>query len=182
MAWRRHVLQDLVILAASFLFAAYIIQADVVHLLFMQVETSVATASFIAGMFFTSIVTTAPAIAVLSGLSEEGNLLLVAIMGGLGAVVGDYLIFTFVRDRVSADIAHMLSRRTMGRMRTLFRRPTFKWLLPFMGGLILASPLPDELGLALLGAAKLPTRYFVPLSFTFNAAGILLIGVVSRYL
>ena len=139
-------------------------------------------ASFIAGMFFTSVVTTAPAIAVLGELALEGNLLLVALAGGAGAVIGDYIIFAFVRDRVGDDIAYLLARTGTPRFFKLFHRRTFRWMLPFIGGLIIASPLPDELGLALLGIAKMRTSRFVLLSFTFNATGILLIGLAARSL
>lgn len=175
----RRITQDVLILAGSILFALFLAQSGVVHGL-IQSGGNVYVASFIAGMFFTSVVTTAPAMVVLGGLALEGNIAVVALVGAMGAVVGDYLIFAFVRDRLSEDIAHLLSRAKLKRAKALFRRPTFKWFLPFVGGLIIASPLPDELGLALLGAAKLPTRKFVLISYTFNAVGIVLIGLVAH--
>ena len=51
-----------------------------------------------------------------------------------------------------------------------------------MGGLIIASPFPDELGIGLLGFSKMRTRWFVLLSFTFNFIGIFLIGLVAKTL
>lgn len=182
MKYRRHVAQDLFVLAASVAVAVGIVRFGLVDVFVVWAGDSVGWASFVAGMFFTSMLTTAPAIAVLGELTQEGNLFVVAALGAAGAVVGDYILFAFVRDRISEDVAHFLSRSTLGRLHAIFRRPTFKWVLPFVGGLIIASPLPDELGLALLGAAKLPTRYFVPLSFAFNAAGIIVIGLVANSL
>jgi len=180
MKYRRHVVQDLVAIAASIAIAVIIVRYELVQAALAAMGDGTLLASFIAGMFFTSVLTTAPAIAVLGELSLQGNFLLVALLGAAGAVVGDYIIFAFVRDRISNDIAHLLKRRTLGRLHAIFRRPTFKWLLPFLGGLIIASPLPDELGLALLGFTRLTTRLFVPLSFAFNAAGIVAIGLVTR--
>jgi hypothetical protein len=55
--------------------------------------------AFIAGMFFTSIFTTAPALATLGELGLVHNPVVIAIIGGLGAVIGDMVIFKFVRDR-----------------------------------------------------------------------------------
>ena len=61
----------------------------------------------------------------------------------------------------------------------LFKLRSFRWLTFFAGGFIIASPLPDELGIALLGFSKLKTSLFVPLSFTFNFLGICLIGIAA---
>ena len=59
----------------------------------------------------------------------------------------------------------------------LFRRVSF-----FVGGLIIASPLPDELGISLFGFSKIKMSWFIPLSFIFNFIGIVLIGVVAQAL
>lgn len=171
---------DLAILCGSVALAVFIVETDLVRTVLTWVKADVALASFVAGMFFTSVVTTAPAIAVLGELGLEGNLFVVAVFGGMGAVIGDYVIFAFVRDRVSEDIAHLMSGRSWARYRALFRRRTFKRILPFIGGFIIASPLPDELGLALLGMSHMRTSRFAIISFCFNAAGIFLIGMVAR--
>lgn len=173
-------LVDLGLLLGSVAVAVYIVHSNIVHTVLAAVGADIVPASFLAGMFFTSVVTTAPAIAVLGELSLEGNLFVVAVFGGLGAVIGDYIIFAFVRDRVSADITHLMTHKTLGRYHALLRRRTFKRILPFIGGLIIASPLPDELGLALLGMSHMRTSRFALISFCFNAAGIFVIGLVAR--
>lgn len=171
---------DLGLLAASIAAAVYIVESDAVSRILAAFGTDIVPASFIAGIFFTSVMTTAPAVAVLGELSLEGNIFVVSIFGALGAVIGDYLIFAFVRDRVSEDVAHLMTHRTLGRYHALLRRRTFKRILPFIGGLIIASPLPDELGLALLGMSNMRTSRFAIVSFCFNAAGIFVIGLVAR--
>ncbi len=179
---KRHFLEDLVLVGASVALAWAIVHFEAVQQLLAATGDGVLATSFVAGMFFTSIITTAPAIAVLGELALEGNLLLVALLGGLGAVIGDYIIFAFVRDRVGDDIAYLLASTGTPRFFKLFHRHTFRWVLPLIGGLIIASPLPDELGLTLLGIAKMRTSRFVLLSFTFNATGIFLIGLAARAL
>ncbi|MEK7068314.1 MAG: hypothetical protein AAB964_00685 [Patescibacteria group bacterium] len=171
---------DVGILLASIIAAIAILETNAVEVVLGLAGADVALASFFSGLFFTSMATTAPAMAVLGELSLEGNLFVVAVFGGLGAVIGDYLIFIFVRDRVSEDIAHLMTSRTLARYRALFRRRTFKRVLPFIGGFIIASPLPDELGLALLGMSHLRTSRFAIISFCFNAGGIFIIGMVAR--
>ena len=49
--------------------------------------------------------------------------------------------------------------------------------MPFLGAIIIASPLPDELGLVMLGDSKLKYREIAIISYVLNTAGILLIVV-----
>ncbi len=173
---------DLGILFASIACAVVLMRLGVIEAALSSVQANTLMAAFISGLFFTSVFTTAPAVAVFSVLVHGGgNLFLISVIGAAGAVLGDLLLFMFVRDRISDDINHMLKRRTVGRLHALLRRPTFKWLTAFVGGLLIAWPLPtDELGMALLGMAKLKTRAFIVLAFCFNAAGIFIIGMVAR--
>ena len=66
------------------------------------------------------------------------------------------------------------------RLRALFKMKFFRWFTFFLGGIIIASPLPDELGIGLLGFSKMKVSWFVPVSFVFNFIGICLIGLVAR--
>lgn len=179
---KRHLLQDAVVLGASILFAWAIVHYELVPLLLGLFGGSDILASFFAGMFFTSVTTTTPAMAFLGELSLQSSPVAVALVGGLGAVVGDYVIFAFVRDRIGDDIAYLLKRTGSPRFFKLFHRRSFKRLLPFIGGLIIASPLPDELGLTFMGIAKMPTSRFLVISYAFNTVGILLIGLAARAL
>ena len=179
---KRHLRQDFFILLASIGIAWVIVHYELVQLVLAQLGGGKVLVGFVGGLFFTSIATTAPAIAVLGELSLDAHPLWVALIGGTGAVVGDMVIFFFVRDRVSDDIAYLLKHTGTPRFLKLFHRKTFRRLLPFLGGLIIASPLPDELGLALLGMAHMRTSRFLLLSFVFNFAGILLIALAAHSL
>ena len=179
---KRHLRQDFYIVAASIAAAWAIVRFGAVDALLAYAGDGVLAGSFVAGAFFTSVMTTAPAIAVLGVLSLHGNLFLVALVGGAGAVCGDYLIFSFVRDRLGDDLAYLIKRNGSPRFFKIFHRKSFRWVLPFVGALIIASPLPDELGLVLLGVAKMSTRRFLAVSYAFNATGIFLIGLAARAL
>ena len=56
----------------------------------------------------------------------------------------------------------------------------FRWLIAFLGALIIASPLPDELGLTMMGFSKIKTSLFIPISFLLNSLGILIIGLIAK--
>ncbi|HEY4478659.1 MAG TPA: hypothetical protein VI775_02350, partial [Candidatus Paceibacterota bacterium] len=57
-----------------------------------------------------------------------------------------------------------------------------KWLSPLIGAFIIASPLPDELGVALLGMSKIRIAVLIPLSFTMNILGIYILIFFATFL
>lgn len=178
-----HIFYDVGVIVLSILIAVLLIQTGVLKGLLVSAEGMGIWGAFIAGMFFTSIFTTAPAIAALGEVSLLQGIFITALFGAAGSVLGDLLIFKFVRDRFSDHIAEMLAHESVWRRyHLLFKRRFFRWGTFFIGGFILASPLPDELGIALLGFSKLRSRYFALLSFLFNFLGILAIGLVARSL
>lgn len=139
--------------------------------------------SFVAGMFFTSLFTTAPAIVALGAIAQTQSVFWTALFGALGAVVGDSIIFFFVRDRFSDHLAVVFQHSgAWKRLKALFRLKTFRWITFLVGGLIIASPLPDELGIGILGFSKLRFSRFIWLSLVFNFAGIYIIGSIARSL
>ena len=165
---------------ASVLFAVLIVWSGIVQSLIESTSGLTHVGSFIAGLFFTSVLTTAPAIVVLGELAQNTPLFAVAFLGALGAVCGDYVLFWLVRDEVSGDVAYLVNHSGAKRLRALFRTKLFHRLLPLLGALIIASPLPDELGLALLGISKIRRERFLLISFTMNFIGIMIIGIVAR--
>lgn len=167
-------------LGVSVMFATLIVYSGVVHEFIAGTQNLAQVGSFVAGLFFTSIFTTAPAIAVLGEISQDVPLWSVALIGGLGAVCGDLVIFSFVKKSVSKDVEYILQYPGLKRLRALFRTRLFHRLLPFIGALVIASPLPDELGLAILGMSHISKDRFLLISFVMNAAGIFLIGAVAR--
>ena len=105
---------------------------------------------------------------------------MLALFGGFGGLVGDLIIFRFVRDHVVDDINYFLEHWKRKRRISILEVKVLKSLFPFLGALIIASPLPDELGIALMGLAKMPTSQFVPISFSLNFLGILIIALIAR--
>ncbi|MFH1161976.1 MAG: hypothetical protein V1696_01740 [Candidatus Jorgensenbacteria bacterium] len=174
--------KDLLIIVVSVLVAWFLAASGLIAELLGTLGGMALVGSFVAGMFYTSIFTVAPATVVLGSLAREHSLLPVALLGGLGALVGDTVIFRFVRDRLVDDFLHLIRQSPAERLATVFRRRHFRWLLQFIGALVVASPLPDELGLAMMGLSKMRMSLFVPVSFVMNSAGILLVGLVARAL
>lgn len=177
---RRHLFQDLFFLFCSIGLAIFMVQTDMANELIALFGGPRWFEVLIAGMFFTSAFTIAPAIVLLGTLAETTPMLMLVILGALGAMLGDYIIFVFVRDRVSEDLKYLLAFSRNQRFLTIFHTRLFRFFVPFVGALILASPFPDEIGIAMLGLSKMKNKIFLPLSFIFNGAGIFIIGWLAR--
>jgi len=137
--------------------------------------------SFLSGLFFVSIFTAAPASVALYELAQTTHPFVLALFGGLGGLVGDLLIFKFVRNNAVEDINYFLYHWKKKRRISIFEVKILKSLFPFLGALIIASPLPDEFGIALMGLTKMPTAQFVPISLSLNFLGILIIAVIAQH-
>jgi hypothetical protein len=178
-AWE-HLLGDAALVAASVIFALYWLKTGAIERLINSTGDFELLGSLIAGMFFTSIFTTAPAIVVIGKLGQTEPLLLVALMGALGAMLGDLVIFRFVKDSLVKDIKTLVSLAHPHRLRGILHLKFFRWFIALVGALIIASPLPDELGIAMMGLAKTDGKFFVVASLVMNFVGIILIVLLSR--
>lgn len=177
--------RDIGILVVSIAFAITLGLTDAIPRALGYLHFSKTIAAFFAGMFFTSVFTTAPAMVALGEIAQTNSVVTTAFAGAIGAVIGDYLIYRFIRDSVSEDLHYLFSKIRHEKL-SLFLHGRFhelrvyRWLVPLMGALIIASPLPDELGLAILGLSKVKSKTMVPLTFAFNFLGILIIGLVTQ--
>ena len=179
---RRHFLIDILLVAVSFVVAIYIVESGVVHILFDSIRSLNIVGIVLAGMLFTSIFTTIPAIALIAELAQHTTIFPIAFWGGLGAALGDYLIFWFVRERGSDDVNYILKLTRARKTIRLLKTERFRWLSIVIGSIIIVSPLPDEIGLAMIGLSRISTAVFLPLTFVLNAGGIALIAVVAQAL
>lgn len=176
-------IHDIFIIALSVVVAILLVKTGALSQLLVLTKELELFGSFIAGMFFTSVFTTAPAIVTLGEIARVQSVLLTAIFGAIGSVVGDLIIFKFIRDKLSEHLAELLKhQKPTRRLRMLFKLRIFRWLTFMLGGMILASPFPDELAVSIFGFLHIETKWFIPISFVFNFIGILIIGLVANAL
>jgi len=135
---------------------------------------------FAIGMAFVSSFTVVPASAALVLIGGQLNIFVAAVVAGAGATIGDYFIFRFVRDGLTEDLKQLF--RGVGRFRAahMFRSRYFSMITPVIGAIIVASPLPDELGVGLLGLSRMGERMFLWISFVLNSLGILVLLAVTH--
>lgn len=176
-----HLERDLYIIGLSIFVAIGIVRFGVIQNIVSSVDELKLIGSLIAGFFFTSAFTIAPAAIALAEISKTTSPLLVAFWGALGSLVGDLVIFLFVRDRFADDVREVLHTfKHERKIKKFFRRGFFRWLSPLLGALIIASPLPDELAIALMGISRVHLKIFIPVAFVMSFFGILFLSVVAR--
>lgn len=137
--------------------------------------------TFVAGLLFVYGFTAAPATAIFLILAQHQNIYLASLIGGLGALVGDLFIFSFIRTSFVDEIKKLSKERIIkhfnGRLPGILK----EYLLPVAAGFVIASPLPDEIGVAMLAASKvISTKVFVFISYLLNTAGIFVILVIGN--
>lgn len=136
--------------------------------------------AFITGIFFVYTFTVAPSAAILFHLSDSYNPFLIALLAGLGAVIGDYIIFRYFKDKVFDELKPFFKMMSGPFIKKIFSTPYFAWLLPLSGLFIIASPFPDEIGIGLISASRMKNWQFLLLTFLLNAAGIFIIVLLAR--
>ncbi|MEY4731675.1 MAG: hypothetical protein RL681_621 [Candidatus Parcubacteria bacterium] len=176
-----HILKkDAAIIAVSVAVAVYVGAGNAVEWLLTISGGFHWLEAFVSGIFFTSAFTTAPAIVLLGKLAQHGSALDTAFFGGIGALAGDMIIFQLFRDNLSRDFFTLVGQAERGRLKHIFHLKLFRWFTPFIGALIVASPLPDELAMVLMGFSRTNTRVVMLFSFAANFAGILTIALAAK--
>lgn len=178
--WRRWKYKNTFMLLVSLVAFFWLAKTPLVDILIKQVGTFGYLGAFVTGIFFVSTFTVAPAAVILFNLADTLHPLEVALLAGLGAMLGDYIIFRFMKDRVFEELMPLIRKLHTPRLKTLFKSPYFAWVLPVVGALVIASPLPDEAGVTMLGLSKIKKWQFFLLAFVLNAAGIFIVVSAAR--
>ncbi|MSR71400.1 MAG: hypothetical protein EXS50_01865 [Candidatus Taylorbacteria bacterium] len=179
---KRHITKDIFIIILSVIVTIILQKTGALADVIRSTAQLGALGSFLAGIFFTSIFTITPAGAVLAGLVQEQSLLQVAVFGALGAVIGDLIIYLYVKDALASDIIEIVNRSKNKRFLHFIHLRIWRYLTPLLGAIVVASPLPDEQGLAMMGLSKTKTFVLIPISFTFNFIGIIIIALTVGHL
>jgi len=179
-AWRRWRYKNTSFLILSLVAFYYLAQTSWLHGIINTIGNLGYLGAFLTGIFFVSTFTVAPAAVVLFHLADRLHPVEVALLAGLGAMVGDFVIFRFMKDKIFEEMAPIFQKLHKNYFRTLFKSPYFSWLLPVIGAAIIASPIPDEAGVSMLGLSQIRPWQFFIVTFTLNAIGIFLIVTATR--
>ena len=134
---------------------------------------------FIAGMLFAFGFTAPFSVGFFISLNPS-NIWIAGIIGGLGALVSDLIIFHMIKISFEDEFKKLRNSRPIVRIMNLFERSineTIKvYLMYAFAGILIASPLPDEAGVTMLaGLTKISAKNLAITSFILNTSGIIVL-------
>lgn len=135
--------------------------------------------AFLAGISLSYGLTAPIAASVFIFLSKHVNPFVASILGATGAVIGDYLIFRFVKHHLVEEIDDIMGKSGI-KLKEIRLSKKFRKIVPIIAGFLIASPLPDEIGVALFGISEFETKRFLLFSFFLNLFGILSLVWLGR--
>lgn len=137
---------------------------------------------FLGGMLFAFGFSAPFAIGFFIALTPQ-NIFIAAIVAGFGAVISDLLIFRFIRFSFEDEFSHLRNTKTLRGLRYLIDASYFRkikvYLMYAFAGILIASPLPDEVGVTMFaGLTKVKEFWIALIGFSLNTLGILLILLI----
>lgn len=131
---------------------------------------------FIAGILFSLGFSTPFAVGFFV-TAEPANIFISSIIGGAGALISDMLIFKFIRLSFMEEFKRLKRTKAIREAHSLISnnisRKISNYLLFIFAGIVIASPLPNEVGVSMLaGMTKINPRLLGIVSFIMNTLGI----------
>lgn len=111
---------------------------------------------------------------------NPSNIWLAGIVAGLGAMIADLFIFKFVKfsfdDEFKKIKKEKITQEIDMEMKRILGKKIKHYLMYAFAGIIIASPLPDEVGVTMLaGLTNIKPNILAIIGFIFNTIGILII-------
>jgi hypothetical protein len=176
----RHLVRDIFIVTASIIVAILFVKVGLIDSFIEVTSGSKAFSSFLAGAFFTSIFTVAPAGVALIAISSSFSPVFVAFFGAFGGTLIDMLIISFVRADISKDFDGLTRLTFRHHLIKAFHFGFLKWVAFIIGIFLVATPLPDEPGLIMIGLSKVRPHFLPLVFFLAHFLGILALVSIAR--
>ena len=166
------------ILAAYFLFSNPIVQSSINTLQEFRY-----LGLFVAGMLFAFGFSAPFAVGFFITLQPQ-SIILAGLIAGMGALFSDILIFRFIKISFMDEFEELKKTKiilnTQKAMNKGFGLRISNYLLYAFAGILIASPLPDEVGVTMLaGLTKIKAYVLATISFILNTFGIIIILLLS---
>lgn len=132
--------------------------------------------AFIAGALYSFSFTAAFAVILFSNLTlSQEAVWPIAVIAATGGLVMDLTLLRFIKGFLSEELTGHTKRVVE---RVVHIRP-IRFLMQFLGAIIIASPLPEEIGLTLLGISHLSFWRIVWVTYTLNIIGAYLVITIT---
>ena len=137
--------------------------------------------TFLAGLLYPFALTSAAGTGILLILAKEQNLLLAGVIAGIGALISDIILFLFVKHLFSNEVQRLSKEKVIQTVSRWIPNSVRAYLLAFFAGLLIASPLPTEIGIMLMiSIKKISVKKFVVIAYILHASAIFIILLIGR--
>jgi hypothetical protein len=136
--------------------------------------------TFLAGLLYPYALTSATGTGILLILAKEQNLLLAGVIAGIGALISDIILFLFVTHGFGDEV-QKLSKETVVRTVNRWIPDSVRaYLLVTFAGILIASPLPTEVGIMLIASIKnISFKKFAIIAYILHASAIFIILLIG---
>jgi hypothetical protein len=172
---RNYKYKNLTLVFISILLTIFLSKHDFFNKFLFETRFIPFAGPFIAGILYVSVSTAALGILILADLSEKLSPIEIAIIAGLGGAVADFIIFRFFKNNLLKEITPIYYNFGGKHLNKLMYHKFFRWSLPIIGAIIIASPFPDEIGIGLMGLTHIKKYQFVLLCLALDITGVFLL-------
>lgn len=178
----RHLVRDAFIVTASIVVSILLVNLGVIDGFIEATESYKILSAFLAGAFFTSVFTVAPASVALVAISNSFSPIMVSFFGAIGATLLNLLIISFIRKEITQDLGGLQKMNLKHHLIKAFHFGFMKWVAFIVGLFLLATPLPDEPGLVLIGLSKINPNYLPIIFFVSHFLGIWALVSIASFI
>ena len=167
-------------LAAGALACTWLIASVPLEGVLTEYEVAAPIGALFAGMLLASMFTVVLGTVFVGILAHAIPLWQLVLLAGFGGLIVDIIIFSLFRGTIMQEAKPFMKKWRKKPIIRLLHTRYFQWIIPVLGAIIIASPLPDEVGVSMLGASKISMGRFMALSFVLDSAGALLIALSAQ--
>jgi hypothetical protein len=174
--------RNIIFMSASFVFFYIIITREGIAPIVAAFGDFGYIGAFVSGFLFSYGFTVLPAASTIYLFGGALNVFIIALAGAIGATIGDIFIFRFIRFSLTPEIKYIISHDLhldLPSTRRIMSHPRIRKILPAIAGIIIALPIPVEVGMVMLGAVNYTTRKVAVMAFLLNFVGIFFIALLG---
>jgi hypothetical protein len=137
--------------------------------------------TFLAGLLYPYSLTSAAGTGILLILSKEQNVLLAGVIAGIGALISDIILFLFVKHGFSDEVQKLSKEKVVRTINRWIADSVRVYLLATFACLLIASPLPTEIGIMLMASIKnMSAKKFIVIIYILHGSAIFIILLIGR--
>jgi hypothetical protein len=137
--------------------------------------------TFLAGLLYPYALTSATGTGILLILAKEQNLLLAGVIAGIGTLISDIILFLFVTHSFSTEVQKLSEEKVVRTVIRWIPNSSRVYLLATFAGLLIASPLPTEIGILLMTSIRnISFKKFISLIYVLHASAIFIILLIGN--